>query len=98
MFNDCMERVTMILRLHIFNLLQTVSLHTMKLDIGVPSRGWHEKTYSGHVFCDELFIFLLLNLRCPELLSVICLQRGLEPVKLFCQNGDSKIKGSQTMT
>jgi alpha,alpha-trehalase len=55
-----------ILRLHIFHLLQTVSLHTMDLDVGVPARGWHGEAYRGHIFWDELFIFPLLNLRIPE--------------------------------
>ncbi|MGW8311921.1 MAG: glycoside hydrolase family 65 protein [Desulfuromonadales bacterium] len=61
------ERVTMILHLHVFHLLQTVSLHSIELDVGVPSRGWHGEAYRGHVFWDELFIFPLLNLRCPEI-------------------------------
>ncbi len=61
------ERVRMILRLHIFHLLQTVSLHTIELDVGIPSRGWHGEAYRGHVFWDELFIFPLLNLRIPEI-------------------------------
>jgi alpha,alpha-trehalase len=56
-----------ILRLHLFHLLQTVSLHTIDLDVGVPSRGWHGEAYRGHVFWDELYIFPLLNLRLPEI-------------------------------
>ena len=65
--NDGTERVRMILRLHIFHLLQTVSLHSIELDVGVPPRGWHGEAYRGHVFWDELFIFPLLNLRTPEI-------------------------------
>ena len=61
------ERNLLVLRLHVFHLLQTVSLHTMDLDVGVPSRGWHGEAYRGHVFWDELFIFPLLNLRLPEI-------------------------------
>jgi len=64
---DGSERVRMILRLHIFHLLQTVSFHTIELDVGVPARGWHGEAYRGHVFWDELFIFPLLNLRTPEI-------------------------------
>jgi alpha,alpha-trehalase len=60
-------RNKMILRLHIFHLLQTVSMQTIKLDVGVPSRGWHGEAYRGHIFWDELFIFPLLNLRTPEI-------------------------------
>jgi len=61
------DRNKMILRLHLFHLLQTVSLHTIKLDTGVPARGWHGEAYRGHIFWDELFIFPLLNLRIPEI-------------------------------
>lgn len=65
--DDNMQKVQMILQLHIFHLLQSVSLHTIELDVGVPSRGWHGEAYRGHVFWDELFIFPLLNLRLPEI-------------------------------
>jgi alpha,alpha-trehalase len=60
-------RISMILHLHVFHLLQTISLHTMDLDVGVPSRGWHGEAYRGHIFWDELFIFPLLNLELPEI-------------------------------
>ncbi len=61
------ERTTLILRLHIFHLLQTASVHTIDLDVGVPARGWHGEAYRGHIFWDELFIFPFLNYRLPEL-------------------------------
>jgi alpha,alpha-trehalase len=61
------QRAQMILRLHIFHLLQTVSPHTADLDVGVPARGWHGEAYRGHIFWDELFIFPFLNFRIPEL-------------------------------
>ena len=56
-----------VLRLHIFHLLQTVSPHSIDLDVGVPARGWHGEAYRGHIFWDELFIFPFLNLRLPDL-------------------------------
>ena len=65
----------MILRLHIFHLLQSVSLFTLHLDVGVPSRGWHGEAYRGHIFWDELFIFPLLNLRRPEITRTLLLYR-----------------------
>lgn len=65
--NDGNEDERRILRLHIFHLLQTVSPHTMDLDVGVPSRGWHGEGYRGHILWDELFIFPYLNLRFPEI-------------------------------
>jgi alpha,alpha-trehalase len=61
------ERVQMILRLHLFHLLQTVSPNTIDLDVGVPARGLHGEAYRGHIFWDELFIFPFLNLRLPAL-------------------------------
>jgi trehalose/maltose hydrolase-like predicted phosphorylase len=61
------HRTQMILRLHIFHLLQTVSPHSVELDVGVPARGLHGEAYRGHIFWDELFIFPFLNLRMPEI-------------------------------
>ncbi|TVQ38066.1 MAG: glycoside hydrolase family 65 protein [Geminicoccaceae bacterium] len=55
------------LRVHIFHLLQTVSPHSVDLDVGAPARGWHGEAYRGHIFWDELFIFPFLNLRFPML-------------------------------
>lgn len=69
------DRPQMILRLHIFHLLQTVSRNSIDLDIGVPARGWHGEAYRGHVFWDELFIFPYLNLRIPILPRSLLLYR-----------------------
>jgi alpha,alpha-trehalase len=60
-------RAGLILRLHIFHLLQTVSPNSIDIDAGVPARGLHGEAYRGHIFWDELFIFPLLNLRLPIL-------------------------------
>ncbi len=60
------NRTQMILRLHIFHLLQTLSPNTVPLDAGVPARGWHGEAYRGHVFWDEVFILPFLNHRLPE--------------------------------
>ncbi|MFP5368361.1 MAG: family 65 glycosyl hydrolase, partial [Actinomycetes bacterium] len=56
----------LVLNLHVFHVLQTVSLHTAALDAGVPARGLHGEGYRGHVFWDELFIFPVVGLRQPE--------------------------------
>ncbi|MEV0353370.1 pyridoxamine 5'-phosphate oxidase family protein [Nonomuraea sp. NPDC050680] len=56
-----------IVHLHIFHLLQTLSPHTVDLDVGVPARGLHGEAYRGHVFWDELFVLPWLNLRFPEI-------------------------------
>jgi trehalose/maltose hydrolase-like predicted phosphorylase len=56
-----------VLRLHAFHLLQTLSRHTMELDVGVPARGLHGEGYRGHVFWDEVLVLPLLTYRLPEL-------------------------------
>ena len=72
---SCDERTQLILRLHIFHLLQTVSVHTIDLDAGVPARGLHGEAYRGHVFWDELFIFPFLNFRIPEISRALLMYR-----------------------
>jgi alpha,alpha-trehalase len=69
------DRTARILHLYLFHLLQTTSLHTKDLDVGVPSRGWHGEAYRGHIFWDELFIFPLLNLRIPEVTRALLMYR-----------------------
>ena len=64
---DADSQVEMKLRLHIFHLLQTVSIHSTDLDVGVPPRGWHGEAYRGKIMWDELFIFPFLTLRKPVL-------------------------------
>ncbi|MFO7974990.1 MAG: glycosyl hydrolase family 65 protein [Candidatus Hydrogenedentota bacterium] len=56
-----------VLRLHIFHLLQTCSVNTIDMDVGIPARGLHGEAYRGHIFWDEMFILPFLNLRMPEL-------------------------------
>ncbi len=69
------DRTQMILRLHIFHLLQTVSRNSIELDTGVPARGWHGEAYRGHIFWDELFVFPYLNLRIPDLTRALLIYR-----------------------
>ncbi len=69
------ERTQLILRLHIFHLLQTASLNTIDLDVGIPARGWHGEAYRGRVFWDELFILPFLNLRLPDISRGLMLYR-----------------------
>ncbi len=63
------------LRLHIFHLLQTASLHSVDMDVGVPPRGWHGEAYRGHIMWDELFIFPYLYLRMPILTRALLYYR-----------------------
>jgi trehalose/maltose hydrolase-like predicted phosphorylase len=69
------EREQLVVRLHIFHLLQTVSVHTIDQDAGVPARGLHGEAYRGHIFWDELYIFPLLNLSMPELTRALLMYR-----------------------
>jgi len=68
-------RAQLILRLHVFHLLQTASPNTVDLDVSVPARGLTGEAYRGHVFWDELFIFPILNLRMPELTRSLLMYR-----------------------
>jgi len=69
------ERVSLVLNLHIFHLLQTVSPHTIEHDAGIPARGLHGEAYRGHIFWDELFIFPFLNLNIPDITRALLLYR-----------------------
>ena len=69
------DRNQMILRLHIFHLLQTVSPNTLELDVGVPARGLHGEAYRGHIFWDDMFILPFLNYRIPEISHTLLLYR-----------------------
>lgn len=70
-----LAREQLILRLHIFHLLQTISPHTVGLDVGAPARGLHGEAYRGHVFWDELFVFPFYNFRTPVITRSLLLYR-----------------------
>ncbi|SPT63912.1 glycoside hydrolase family 65 protein [Actinomadura madurae] len=69
------SEVQRILNLHVFHLLQTVSEHSVELDVGVPARGLHGEAYRGHVFWDELFILPFLTMRFPEIARALLMYR-----------------------
>lgn len=73
--HDGLARTQLILRLHIFHLLQTVSPHTVGLHVGAPARGLHGEAYRGHVFWDELFVLPFYNLRQPAITRSLLLYR-----------------------
>lgn len=64
---DGSPQVQLILNLHVFHLLQTLTPHTAELDAGVPARGLHGEGYRGHIFWDELFVLPLLTSRMPSM-------------------------------
>ena len=100
-----------VLRLHIFHLLQTTSLHTIDLDVGVPARGLHGEAYRGHIFWDELYILPLLNLHMPEITRALLMYRyrrlpearraaaaiGLRGAMFPWQSGSSGREETQTL-
>ena len=84
----------LILRLHVFHLLQTVSPNSIDLDIGVPARGLHGEAYRGHVFWDELFIFPLLNLRIPDITRSLLQYRYRRLEQARCNARAAGFKGA----
>lgn len=101
----------LILRFHIFHLLQTASLNSIDRDIDIPPRGWHGEAYRGHIFWDELFIFPFINLRIPQLTRDLLLYRfrrleearfnaqkeGLRGAMFPWQSGSNGREESQTL-
>ena len=63
---DTDVQTQLVLNLHVFHLLQSVSAHTTDLDAGVPARGLHGEGYRGHVFWDELFVLPVLTAHQPQ--------------------------------
>jgi len=74
-FDDCDPRSQLILRVHIFHLLQVATSHAADADVSIPARGLHGEAYRGHIFWDELFVFPFLTLRIPELTRALLLYR-----------------------
>jgi len=62
-------------RLYIFHLLQSSSVHSLDIDVGMPARGWHGEGYRGHVFWDEMIIFPFLNYRIPRITRTLLMYR-----------------------
>ena len=64
-----------VLRLHIFHLLQTISIHNLKIDAGLPARGLHGEAYRGHIFWDQVFAIPFYDLHIPEISKALLLYR-----------------------
>ncbi|MDN5796783.1 MAG: beta-phosphoglucomutase family hydrolase [Intrasporangium sp.] len=62
---DADVQTRLVLNLHVFHLLQSLSEHTALLDAGVPARGLHGEGYRGRVFWDELFVLPVLTAHLP---------------------------------
>ncbi len=103
--------VQMIVRLHIFQLLQTASPHTLDVDAGAPARGWHGEAYRGHIFWDELYILPFLDTHYPDISRALLRYRyhrllkagwaaqraGLEGAAFPWQSGSDGREESQIM-
>jgi len=63
------------IRLYIFHLLQSSSVHSLDIDVGMPARGWHGEGYRGHIFWDEMIIFPFLNYRAPRITKTLLMYR-----------------------
>ncbi|MCK5836894.1 MAG: glycoside hydrolase family 65 protein, partial [Desulfobacula sp.] len=74
--NSDIEQYTQkIIRLYIFHLLQSSSVHSLDIDVGMPARGWHGEGYRGHIFWDEMIIFPFLNYRAPRITRSLLMYR-----------------------
>jgi trehalose/maltose hydrolase-like predicted phosphorylase len=69
------DRVQLLLRFHIYHVLQVCSPHTGDLDAGVPSRGLNGEAYRGHVQWDELYVYPFLDFRLPEITRALLMYR-----------------------
>ena len=65
----------LVLRLHIFHLMQVASKNAIERDVGIPSRGLHGEAYRGHILWDELFIFPFINFSIPEITRELLMYR-----------------------
>ncbi|MGM0786854.1 MAG: HAD-IA family hydrolase [Thermodesulfobacteriota bacterium] len=63
------------LRLHMYHLMVTASLHNVDLDAGMPARGLHGEAYRGHIFWDELFVLPFYNLHFPDIAESLLMYR-----------------------
>jgi len=64
-----------VVRLHIYHLLVTASIHNIHLDAGMPARGLHGEAYRGHIFWDELYILPFYFLHFPKVARALLLYR-----------------------
>jgi trehalose/maltose hydrolase-like predicted phosphorylase len=65
----------MLIRLHLYHLMVTVSPHNKHIDAGIPARGLHGEAYRGHIFWDELYIMPWYCLYFPEVAKSVLLYR-----------------------
>lgn len=64
-----------LVRLHLFHMMVSASVHHAGLDAGIGPRGLHGEAYRGHIFWDELYILPLYNLHFPEVAKSVIMYR-----------------------
>ncbi|MFC1478587.1 beta-phosphoglucomutase family hydrolase [Candidatus Margulisiibacteriota bacterium] len=63
------------IRLHVYHLLVSASIHNANIDAGMTARGLHGEAYRGHIFWDELFVFPFFDLHFPEITKSLLMYR-----------------------
>jgi trehalose/maltose hydrolase-like predicted phosphorylase len=64
-----------LLRLHLYHLMVSFSIHNKDLDAGITARGLHGEAYRGHIFWDELFILPLYALHFKDAARAMLMYR-----------------------
>lgn len=65
----------MLIRLHLYHLMVTASIHNVNIDAGIPARGLHGEAYRGHIFWDEIYLFNLYCFNLPDVAKSILMYR-----------------------
>jgi beta-phosphoglucomutase family hydrolase len=64
-----------LLRLHLYHLMVSFSVHNKDLDASITARGLHGEAYRGHIFWDELFILPLYALHFKDAARAMLMYR-----------------------
>ncbi len=64
-----------LLRMHLYHLMVSASMHNAKIDASFTARGLHGEAYRGHIFWDELFILPFYNVHYPDAAKATLLYR-----------------------
>ena len=93
------HEIQQVLRLYKFHLLQSASMHSIDIDVGMPSRGWHGEAYRGHIFWDELIIFPFLNYRVPAITRTLLMRHAvphaISAIVAPCIHGKAEAMGGR---
>jgi trehalose/maltose hydrolase-like predicted phosphorylase len=63
---DGQRLVQKLVRLNLYHLMVTASIHNALIDAGIPARGLHGEAYRGHIFWDEIFILPMYFIHLPQ--------------------------------